>query len=52
MFAADLLAGKVALVTGSTAGMGARTAELLAQAGAARVFINGRSAEAGCGHDR
>lgn len=47
MFAADLLAGKVALVTGSTAGMGARTAEQLAQAGAAHVFINGRSAEAG-----
>ncbi|MET0378405.1 MAG: SDR family NAD(P)-dependent oxidoreductase, partial [Spongiibacteraceae bacterium] len=45
-FDAALLAGKVALVTGSTAGIGARTAEQLARAGA-RVILNGRSEESG-----
>ncbi|MBV9994176.1 MAG: SDR family oxidoreductase [Caulobacteraceae bacterium] len=41
-FAPTLLAGKVALVTGSTSGIGARTAEQLARAGAT-VIMNGRS---------
>ncbi|MDO7844044.1 SDR family NAD(P)-dependent oxidoreductase [Sphingomonas immobilis] len=45
-FSPTLLAGKVALVTGSTAGIGARTAEQLASAGAT-VILNGRSAESG-----
>jgi NAD(P)-dependent dehydrogenase (short-subunit alcohol dehydrogenase family) len=43
-FSSDLLAGKVALVTGSTSGIGMRTAEQLARAGAS-VIINGRSEE-------
>lgn len=47
MFSPDLLKGKIALVTGSTCGMGARTAEQLARAGAELVLINGRSAETG-----
>lgn len=47
MFDRSLLAGKVALVTGSTAGIGARTAEQLAAAGAAVVILNGRSPESG-----
>jgi 2-hydroxycyclohexanecarboxyl-CoA dehydrogenase len=38
--------GKAALVTGSSAGVGFRVAEQLAEAGA-NVFINGRSAERG-----
>ena len=45
-FAPDLLAGKVALVTGSTSGIGLRTAEQLAAAGAV-VILNGRSAASG-----
>lgn len=49
MFASDLLTGKVALVTGSTFGIGARTAEQLARAGAELVILNGRSAESGAG---
>lgn len=36
------LAGKVALITGSTAGVGYRSAELLARAGA-KVIVSGRS---------
>jgi NAD(P)-dependent dehydrogenase (short-subunit alcohol dehydrogenase family) len=47
MFAPSLLKGRVALVTGSTAGIGARTAEQLALAGAEVVILNGRSAESG-----
>ena len=47
MFERSLLAGKVALVTGSTAGIGARTAEQLANAGAEVVILNGRSRESG-----
>ena len=47
MFAPDLLKGRVALVTGSTAGIGARTAEQLARAGASTVILNGRSEESG-----
>jgi NAD(P)-dependent dehydrogenase (short-subunit alcohol dehydrogenase family) len=47
MFKADLLAGRVALVTGSTAGIGARTAEQLARAGAQTVILNGRSEASG-----
>ena len=45
-FAPTLLKGKVALVTGSTSGIGARTAEQLAAAGAT-VIMNGRSEELG-----
>jgi NAD(P)-dependent dehydrogenase (short-subunit alcohol dehydrogenase family) len=45
-FAPTLLKGKVALVTGSTSGIGARTAEQLARAGAT-VIMNGRSEELG-----
>ena len=45
-FSPDLLKGRVALVTGSTAGIGARTAEQLARAGAA-VILNGRSETSG-----
>lgn len=40
------LDGKVALVTGGTAGVGLRTAELLARAGA-KVIVSGRSAANG-----
>lgn len=40
------LAGKVALVTGGTAGVGLRSAELLAKAGAA-VIVSGRSEKNG-----
>jgi NAD(P)-dependent dehydrogenase (short-subunit alcohol dehydrogenase family) len=47
MFAPTLLHGRVALVTGSTAGIGARTAEQLARAGAATVILNGRSEASG-----
>jgi NAD(P)-dependent dehydrogenase (short-subunit alcohol dehydrogenase family) len=46
-FSPTLLAGRVALVTGSTAGIGARTAQQLAAAGASTVILNGRSEESG-----
>jgi 3-oxoacyl-[acyl-carrier protein] reductase len=46
-FAPGLFAGKVALVTGSTSGIGLATAELIGRAGAAAVVLNGRDADAG-----
>jgi 2-hydroxycyclohexanecarboxyl-CoA dehydrogenase len=46
-FSPTLLAGKVALVTGSTAGIGARTAEQLARASVSTVILNGRSETSG-----
>lgn len=47
MFDSKLLAGKNALVTMSTFGIGAATAELLGRAGAATVILNGRGEERG-----
>jgi 2-hydroxycyclohexanecarboxyl-CoA dehydrogenase len=47
MFSPKLFEGRVALVTGSTAGMGARTAEQLALSGASTVILNGRSQDSG-----
>ncbi len=46
-FASDLFAGKVALVTGSTSGIGLATAALLEGAGAKAVVLNGRDEAAG-----
>lgn len=46
-FAPTLLAGKVALVTGSTSGIGLATAELLGRAGARVVVLNGRDETVG-----
>ena len=46
-FAPTLLAGKVALVTGSTSGIGLATAEMLGRAGARVVILNGRDAAVG-----
>ncbi len=46
-FAPTLLAGKVALVTGSTSGIGLATAELLGRSGARVVVVNGRDKAAG-----
>jgi 3-oxoacyl-[acyl-carrier protein] reductase len=47
MFESHLLAGKTALVTMSTFGIGAATAEQLARAGASMVILNGRGEERG-----
>lgn len=47
MFDSDLFAGKTALVTMSTFGIGAATAEQLGRAGAAVVILNGRGEERG-----
>ena len=47
MFESRLLAGKTALVTMSTFGIGAATAEQLARAGASTVILNGRGEERG-----
>jgi 2-hydroxycyclohexanecarboxyl-CoA dehydrogenase len=46
-FAPTLLNGKVALVTGSTSGIGLATAELLGRAGARVVVLNGRDEAVG-----
>lgn len=46
-FSPTLFAGKVALITGSTSGIGLATAELLAQSGARAVILNGRNRAAG-----
>ena len=46
-FAPTLFAGKVALVTGSTSGIGLATAELLGRGGAQAVILNGRDKAAG-----
>src|SRR5262245_22494966 len=47
MFDSSMLAGKIALVTMSTFGMGMETAEQLGRAGAAAVVINGRNETTG-----
>ena len=46
-FAPALFAGKVALITGSTSGIGLATAELLGRGGAQAVILNGRDKAAG-----
>jgi 3-oxoacyl-[acyl-carrier protein] reductase len=46
-FAATLFSGKVALVTGSTSGIGLAAAELMGRAGARAVVLNGRDPVAG-----
>jgi NAD(P)-dependent dehydrogenase (short-subunit alcohol dehydrogenase family) len=46
-FAPNLLDGKVALVTGSTSGIGLATARRFGEAGARAVVVNGRDAVAG-----
>jgi 3-oxoacyl-[acyl-carrier protein] reductase len=47
LFALSLLADRIALVTGSTAGIGAATADQLAGAGARVVILNGRTESTG-----
>jgi 2-hydroxycyclohexanecarboxyl-CoA dehydrogenase len=51
-FAPTLLAGKVALVTGSTSGIGLASAEMLGRAGARVVILNGRDATIGQAEER
>jgi len=51
-FAPTLFAGKVALVTGSTSGIGLATAELLGRGGAQAVILNGRDGAAGLAEAR
>lgn len=51
-FAPTLLAGKVALVTGSTSGIGLATAEQLGRAGARVVVLNGRNLAAGAAEEQ
>jgi len=51
-FAPTLLNGKVALVTGSTSGIGLATAELLGRAGARVVVLNGRDESVGQAEER
>jgi gluconate 5-dehydrogenase/3-oxoacyl-[acyl-carrier protein] reductase len=47
MFSATLLAGKTAVLTASTSGIGLKTAEIMARSGAKAVLINGRNEAAG-----
>jgi 2-hydroxycyclohexanecarboxyl-CoA dehydrogenase len=51
-FAPTLFAGKVALVTGSTSGIGLATAELLGRSGAQAVILNGRDEATGQAEER
>ena len=51
-FAPTLLAGKVALVTGSTSGIGLATAEQLGRAGARVVVLNGRDRVVGTAEEQ
>jgi len=51
-FAPTLFAGKVALVTGSTSGIGLATAELLGHGGARVVILNGRDEATGQAEER
>ena len=51
-FAPTLFAGKVALVTGSTSGIGLATAELLGRGGAQAVILNGRDEATGLSEAR
>jgi 2-hydroxycyclohexanecarboxyl-CoA dehydrogenase len=51
-FAPTLLARKIALVTGSTSGIGLATAEMLGRAGARVVILNGRDKAVGEAHER
>jgi 2-hydroxycyclohexanecarboxyl-CoA dehydrogenase len=51
-FAPTLFAGKVALVTGSTSGIGLATAELLGRSGARAVILNGRDEPTGQAEER
>ena len=47
MFAPSLLAARVAVITGSTSGIGLATAEQMARAGARAIVLNGRNREDG-----
>jgi NAD(P)-dependent dehydrogenase (short-subunit alcohol dehydrogenase family) len=51
-FAPTLFAGKVALITGSTSGIGLATAELLGRGGAEAVILNGRDRAVGEAQER